>query len=574
MSKTRVSFLGLSGIVGWIFLSICIGVSKPKTICYSIQPNRYLNDHAADIAKIYDGFFFSIGSWEDGPKRVLGTDGKPPEDVHWIKLARKNLAALNTAGATENFLTIYFSESAEWPSPTTLLSDEYTQKMARCFAAIGRAARELKFRGVCIDIEYPYQRYSIDHPIYTYDGYTVEDLLAAARKQGRASMQAILDEFPDAVVITLPGGLRGRPIGSTYQLGLLEVMAERNAPGGMHLGTEFTYCMRDPVTDLLTARAEDMFVPNLIDERALAYWRKYCTIAPGVWPLHMIETGGKDYPIRPWKEEIADLREQVSNLRLVSKRYIWSFTGIPVWYIHTPQLEKKYALTKQNLIRGDIDLRDWHQILREEPLPPSEPIKGLIEKIRDYDQGAITTEELCDACGTPAHWWTLGMLGNPRTKPQFAAANAIFQPIDTDIVHHGRDGAVRWFDYANLDPRGITECRLVFDNRKTDDASAQFVTFLHSDKQQQAYLNVGWDDGIVIRLGDKVVFDESNYPARGHGWQYRDRYAFEKRVPINIEAGRTQLSVTSLNSHGNWVFSLRLTDADGFLLPGLHFKLN
>ncbi len=572
MSTMRINLSCLLSVFGLVFLCSTIGNSKPKTICYSIQPNRYLGDHAADIAKIYDGFYFTIGSWEDGTKRVLGIDGKPPEDANWMKLARQNLAALNKAGVTENFLTVYFGDSAEWPSPATLLSDEYAQKMAKYFAAIGRAARELKFRGVCIDIEYPYPRYALDHAIYTYDGYTVEDLLAAAKKQGRASMQAILDEFPDAVIITLPGGLRGKPIGATYQLGLLEAMAERNAPGGLHLGTEFTYCMRDPVTDLLTARAEDMFVRKLVDEKVHAYWQKHCTVAPGVWPLHMVETGGKDYPLRPWKEEIADLREQISHLRWVSKRYIWSFTGMPVWYIHTPQLEKKYGLSKQNLVRDDIDLRDWHRILTEEPFPPSEPIKKLIEKIRDYDRGAITIEELCDACGTPAHWWTLGMLGNPRSKPQFAAANAIFQPINADAVHHGRDGAVRWFDWANLDPRGITECRYIFDNRGTDDASAQFVSFLYSDKAQQAFLNVGWDDGIVVRLDDKVVFDESDYPVRGHGWLFRDRYAFEKRGPITIEAGRTQLSVTSLNSHGSWIFSLRITDADGFPLSGLHFR--
>ncbi len=574
MSKARVSFLGLIGTVGWVFLFNSIGVSKPKTICYSIQPNRYLNDHATDIAKIYDGFYFTIASWEDGARRVLGIDGKPPEEVNWMKLARKNLAALNKAGVTENFLTVYFGDSAEWPSAATLLSNEYTQKMAKYFAAIGRAARELKFRGVCIDIEYPYPRYALDHAIYTYDGYTVEDLLSAAKKQGRASMQAILDEFPEAVIITLPGGLRGKPIGATYQLGLLEAMAEREAPGGLHLGTEFTYCMHDPVTDLLTARAEDMFVPSLVDAKVQTYWRSHCTVAPGVWPLHMVETSGKDYPIRPWKEEVADLREQVSTLRLVSKRYIWSFTGMPVWYLHTLPLERKYGLAKQNLVRDDIDLRDWHRILMEEPQPSSEPIKRLIEKIHDYDRGVITTEELCDACGTPAHWWTLGMLGNPRSKPQFAAANAIFQPINSQVVHHGRDGAVRWFDWANLDPRGITECRYVFDNRRTDDASAQFVTFLHSDKPQQAFLNVGWDDGIVIRMNDKIVFDESDYPPRGHGWLFRDRYAFEKRVPITIEAGTTQLSVTSLNSHGNWMFSLRITDADGFPLQGLHLRTN
>ena len=357
----RFLTLLLSGIL--LATTSSAAVSSPATICYAAQPSTYFNDHAAEIKRIYDGFFFTVGSWEKSAQRFVGVGGAAAENQAWVDAARANLAALRQGGVTENFLTVYFGDSAEWPSPQTLLSEDYTRKMAAEFGAIGKVARELGFRGVCVDVEYPYLRYSIDHKIYTFDKYTVGDLTAAAFRQGNACAAAMLDAFPDAPVIILPGYMRGRQLGRAYMLGMLELMADRNAPGGYHLGTEYTYCLHDPVTALATTRFEDPGIPNLTDIKAADYWRRRCTIAPGVWPAHAIETGGRDYPQQPWKAEIAELRQQMGILRAASKRYVWSFSGLPSWYVHTPALEKKYGLTKQDLKRPDIDLRDWHQLV-------------------------------------------------------------------------------------------------------------------------------------------------------------------------------------------------------------------
>ena len=122
------------------------------------------------------------------------------------------------------------------------------------------------------------------------------DWLLAPREQVTACAAALLDSFPAAPVITLPGYMRGRPIGSAYLLGMLKAMADRDAPGGFHLGTEYTYCLHDPVTALATTRFEDPGIPNLTDTKTADYWRRRCTIAPGVWPTHMIETGVPETP--------------------------------------------------------------------------------------------------------------------------------------------------------------------------------------------------------------------------------------------------------------------------------------
>ncbi len=546
---------------------------RPFRICYSIQPNSYIDERADEIAKIYDGFFFNIGAWDDGSAICLGVEGSPPQDRSWWTRARRSLSALNASGVTENLLTVCFSDNGDWPCPDSLLSEPYAEKMQDRFLSIGRAARDLGFRGICVDIEYPFPRYSVDHPVYTYAGYTVEDLLNSARGQGRTSAAAMLEDFPEAVIFTLPGTFRCRPIELAYLLGMLEEMATRSAPGGFHLGMEFTYCLHDPITNLAASRSDDLFLECRLRGKTQEYWQRCCTVAPGVWPLHMVETGGKGYPLRPWKEEIRELGQQVSLLGAVAKRYIWVFTSAPSWYLYTPSLEKRYGLRRQAFGREDVELASWHSILAGGTPRLARRLVAYARKVKAYDGGRLTGEELCDAFGTPARWWVLGILGNLHTKIQYSAQEAALPPIDLVVPYHGRDGLVRWFAYDNMDPRGITSCIQIFDYRNTDDASAHLVSYVHSKRAQEGYLNLGWDDGLIVGFNGSTVFEETDYPPQGHGWLYRDRYSFEKRVAISIPKGRSYLSVTSLNSHGNWLFSLRLTDGEGIPLKGLRFRL-
>jgi hypothetical protein len=594
-AESGVPFVDLLGVT-WavtVAASAFAADSGVRMLCYSVQPNAYLNDHAREIAGIYDGFFFPVGTWENADRRFVGEGQSPPEWKDWLDKTRVNLASLRAAGVTENFLTVCFTDNGEWPSPQTLLSRSYTDRMSAQFAAIGRTAKDLGFRGVCIDVEYPYPRYAVGHEIYKYENYTVADLTRAAHRQGRRCMAAILDAFPGAVIIVLPGEVRARPIVRSYQLGLLGEMAGRDAPGGFHLGSEFTYCMNDPVTTIATACFDEPAIERLADGKTADYWRRRCTIAPGVWPLHMVETGGKDYPIQPWAKEIAELREQMGVLRAVARRYIWSFTGNPSWYVYSPELEARYGLKRPDLKREDIDLRDWHRLLRcgkgdrsnlperpegcraqIGPVPCSAPaLMRLVEEVRMYERREITPEDLCDVFGTPGRWQVLGIVGNPHKAPQFAATEAVDGPVNARAVFHGRDGAVRWFTFDNLDPRGITSCTYVFDYRNTDNGAAHFVTNVDCPGTRSGVLHVGWDDGIIIRLGGEVVFNRADYPARGKGMQYRDRYIFEEHVPITLKQGRQRLAVTSINSHGNWVFAIRLTDAAGVPFPDVRFRL-
>ena len=555
-----------------LFFSGNLCAAGPQTICYSVAPNPYLDAHAADIKKIYDGFFFVVGSWESLTQRFVGDAVTPPQDQAWLQAARRNIASLRAAGVTENLMGVYFSSDGAWPSPNKLLGEDYAQKMEREFSTLGHVAKDLGFRGVSIDVEYPYPRYEVTNPLYRYNNYTVEDLLSAAHREGTRSMAALLDKFPEAVVMVLPGSPRGRPIDQAFMLGMLQTMVQRNAPGGFHFGSEYTYCLADRVTDLAGSRFADAMMGSLTDADTVAYWKRYCSVAPGVWPLHMVETGGEDYPLQAWPKEVAELHAQMAGLRAVARRYIWAFSGNPSWYVYSPELEKAYGLKKQQLVRGDIDLHLWHQLLEDKPaLEPASRLSPLVEAIRKFDGGEIDAEALCDAFGTPGRWWVLGMLGSPHKQPQFLPSRALQRPILTQDVFDGRDGAVRWFAYDDLDPRGVVDLRHVFNFQSTDDSAAYLSTYVEAPRATRAYLNVGWDDGVTVQLGGQTVFQVD--PPSGHGVLYRDKYRFEKRVPITLPAGRTRLNVVSVNYWGSWEFTLRITDENGVPIPGVRFRL-
>jgi hypothetical protein len=545
----------------------------PRTIAYSAQPNSYFNDHAADVAKILDGFFFVSGSWDESVVANLGLEDGPPAVNDWKEKVRDNLIHLRQTGVTENSLGVSFSDSAPWPSAETLLSEEYCSKFSKHFAAIGRAAKELGFIGVSIDVEYPYPRYQLDHKIYTYEGYTAEDLLAAAARQGRAAMTALLEEFPEAVIFLLPGDLWGRSIERAFVFAMLDVMAERDAPGGLHLAFERSYCLLDPVSQVAIPRVGDCAAEHLVEGKALDYWKRRCTVAPGVWPLHQVETGGLDYPKRPWSEELAELRQQMRTLRTVAKKYIWTFSGHPAWYPYSSELVSQYGLPKQDFEGAEEAITGWHDILSEKKPTDDPKLLKLIGEVEKFDRGEIDAAKLCTRFGTPGEWAMLGPLGNPFAGAAFSAPTAALPPIRFDRPIAGRDGAVRWFPFRNLDPLGSVHLRAALEWLRTDDCSAQLVTWITSKEETHGFLNMGWDDGVEVRLGGEVVFDRREYEKGGHGLLYLDRYDFEERVPVTIPKGSTRLAVTSINSHGGWGVNIRLTDAEGFPLEGVKFNL-
>jgi hypothetical protein len=107
----------------------------PKMVAYSARPNAYFNERANDVATLYDGFFFTVGSWDEGVISNLGLGIDSPPTTNWKERIQDNLSHLRAAGVSKNFLGLSLGQSAPWPSPKKLLSKAYTEKMALYFSA-------------------------------------------------------------------------------------------------------------------------------------------------------------------------------------------------------------------------------------------------------------------------------------------------------------------------------------------------------------------------------------------------------------------------------------------------------
>lgn len=548
---------------------------RPALLAYSAGPHRYFDEQAAAVGQLYDGLFFTVGSWDEGLVECLGLAG-PPVSTPWAAALAQNLSHLAAAGVSTNILTVHFSEGAPWPSAETLLDAAYLAKMVRHFRRLGASAAAMGCHGVAIDVEYPYPRYSLEHESYTYDGYTAADLLGAAGEQGRAAVGALLESFPSVAVFVLPGTFRCRPIERAFLGGMLAAMAERNAPGGLHLGCERSYCLHDPATQVGIAREADCWAALHLAARDLTYWRRCCTVAPGVWPLHMVETGAKNYPVRPWVDELGELGRQLTILDRVAKRYLWSFTAHPVWYDPGAPTDGRLGMPRATFPGAEEAVRGWQQLLRERrsASPSVSPaLRPLLQAVTDFDAGRIDGATLCDRFATPAAWMVLGPLGNPFTAPAFSVPPGEPRPLRPEVLAHGRDGVVRWFPYREWDPTGQLVIRRIFDWRHTDQAAAQLVCAVHCERDVPARLSLGWDDGLAVWWDGALIFDRRAYGRAHGGLLHRDRLLFEERVSLMLRRGEHRLAVSSLNAMGEWGFNLRFTGEDDLPAPGLHFSL-
>lgn len=76
----------MCGLAVLLTMTLCPQIAPAgnllKTIAYSASPNAYFNERAAEIARIYDGFFFVIGTWEGGiaANLEITSDAAPTTD--------------------------------------------------------------------------------------------------------------------------------------------------------------------------------------------------------------------------------------------------------------------------------------------------------------------------------------------------------------------------------------------------------------------------------------------------------------------------------------------------------------
>ena len=122
---------------------------------------------------------------------------------------------------------------------------------------------------------------------------------------------------------------------------------------------------------------------------------------------------------------------------------------------------------------------------------------------------------------------------------------------------------MRWYAFHNYEPLGSVRVRAAMGWRGTDNNATLFASTVSANAIRRASSGLGgrWSE---VHLNGEAVFDHPEYPERGHGQLFQDKYNFEEHVPILIPQGDNLLVVTSINAKGSWGVNLRIADEKGF----------
>ena len=143
----------------------------------------------------------------------------PPTTIGWTICARTSPRS-RKAGVSENFLGVSFGEEGGWPSEADAawrsgIGQVRGVRRGGPRRQVSRLPRRLHRRRI------PLQTLRSGTPCLEVPRiYRRRIITGAAYRQGQASVAALLDEYPEAVVILLPGELhRMRRLGREYMRG-------------------------------------------------------------------------------------------------------------------------------------------------------------------------------------------------------------------------------------------------------------------------------------------------------------------------------------------------------------------
>jgi hypothetical protein len=567
------------------------GLSTPRTILYSVSPAALVAD-AESLGKLGFNAFFITGVSADWSTDIWGSDGEPwtigRSDKNW-QAVRKATARCKEFDA-ETFLTLAFSHPFDW------FDDLAWQKIENNFTQFALFAKTSGCTGVAIDIEYIGEQYSFAWKGYDYAGYTRRDLVAQVRKRAAQIARAIFDAFPEARFLTFPE--QGYNLGSWLHAEWIEEAARRQAPGGIHLCTEYTY--RRPNIRYMFAHAwlNNRVLQSLLSEKGKAYWLSNCSIAQGLWPFGVDPDSGHGAAPTP-----AEFRQAFAASLMASARYNWvyshdayeamlgrsdrSYPGQPPVSEYLPILRERQMASDADYVRvaqelRRLKLRDYSQDLalalapamigpREELALEIMPKSLYGSSVNAALQGALWDAGLRALKGEPMNtralfpaqtdWLLIGPFAN-RDKRGFAAIYPPEQSINLNAELEGMNGKVRWTEYHC--PSGSVMVDLARQFKPSEEVCAYGLCFAKTDRSRQVQIRLSGNDTWKLWVGGKLVHES---PDEG-------RIILDREVlPVSLPAGTTPILVKVCNNRRDWGFVLRITDPDGKPVPGLQVGL-
>ena len=547
-------------------------MAAPHTLLFSPITPEYLQDTAGQWkATGFDGFLLSH-IMHDWSSDVWATDGdgatRGEDDLTFQRIKSCN-DECRERGITENFIKVaFYSHVPLW------IDDAAWERCSQNFREAARFARMTGCRGISLDIEYVGEQYDLDWEGYDYKEYTQAELRQAAVKRGRELVRAMLESYPGMVFLTLPEGIRYYgPLATDLFVGMVQGMAEADAPGGLHLLTEHSYKMVSTLGLIHYVHSLETKILDTLDEKSVRYWQKKCSISLGGWPLGYyrdivdedgnrigysgrVERFGNElvgsYADKSSNYSPEDFRNQYAGMLLGSKKYCWIYRHGATWWHFTQADVARYGKVSNSALPVDEQLDAFKSVLREKWMS-TDRIKKLSEKVRQHG-----SDEFVRMLGFVERFKVIGPFGGDGAD----SFNTVFPPerrIDFDVRYTGSIGQVDW----RTCPADATGYIDFLDHLSpTDWVCAYAYCKVVSPEARSAQIRLGTNDTATLWFnGEKVLSKNIE----------RSAAPDSDIVPVRLREGENTILIKVCNTEFNWGLYLRISDDDGAALRDLSF---
>jgi hypothetical protein len=564
----------------------------PKTILYSVSPAALAAD-ADQLLKLGFDAFFITGVASEWSTDVWGSDGESwtigRSDKNW-QTVRKANERCQQLGA-ETFLTMAFTHRFDW------FDDLAWQKIENNFRQFALFAKTSGCTGVAIDIEYIGEQYSYSWEGYDYVGYSRRDLAELIRKRGTQIAGAVLDAFPEARFLTFPE--QYYHLGTWLHIAWIEEAARRNAPGGIHYCTEYTYRRANIRHMFAHAWLNNRVLQSLLSEKGKTYWMNKCSIAEGLWPYGE-DPDNSGHGVAPTPDEY---RQAYAASLMAGSSYNWvyshdayeamlgrsnkSYPGQAAVADYLPIMRERQMATNPEYVRLAQDmrrliLRDYSQELGLTlaaaiigPLQDSamdiipnklilgSPNAALQDSLWDIARREFEGEMVDLPALFPAQrdWLLIGPFAN-KEKCGFATIYPPELGINLNAKIDGLNGQVRWTEYHCASSSIMVN--MAEELKPSEEVCAYALCYVKSDRARKVQIRVSGNDVWKLWIGGKLLHESADA-----GRMILDREV----VPTTLQAGTTPILIKVCNNKRDWGFVLRITDHGGKPVQGLRTML-
>lgn len=343
--------------------------NRPRTILNSQINVNYLRDTAADWAKRGFRGFNLLGIMNSQNSDVWASDGDATtqgENDAMLKAVQDCNTVCKKVGIDSNFVKVGLYKSL--PDP---FDDAAWKKITEKFRQGARFAKLSGCVGISLDTEYVSKQYQPTWPGYAKNPHPLPELKAKFKQRWNDITAAMLQEYPDMVLTILPAGIVH--YGELYQdlfTGIISAMAKTQAPGGVHVMTESSYHMVSISALGNFANKVQTETQKALPADLVPYWKKYCSVALGAWPLGYYRAIMKDGKRIGWsgrEETFGDkivgsyadksawytpeiFKIQMTGINTFSPRYDWIYAHGDVFWQWTEEQKKHYEGMTNNRI--------------------------------------------------------------------------------------------------------------------------------------------------------------------------------------------------------------------------------